>query len=117
MKNWQYVGTILTGIAALITAGVGLYDKLYFVHQELYKDVSNSSKKIKKEYGIVNDKDGWVFLREKPDITSPVVAKILNDTNLEITDKIGNWFKVNTESGRTGFIYKDRLILKYYTSE
>jgi len=112
MKNWQYIGTILTGIAALITAGVGLYDKMYTLHREVYEPLVENKKR--KEYGIVNDKDGWVNLREKPDISSPSIARILNGTNLEILDKFGNWFKVYTESGRTGYLFKDRLILFEY---
>jgi uncharacterized protein YgiM (DUF1202 family) len=107
-NNWQHIGVILTGIAALITAGVGVYDKLKTVHQEVYKPI------LKREYGIVDDKDGWVNLREKPDVSSPSIARILNGTNLEILDKSGNWFKVYTESGRTGYVFKDRLILFEY---
>lgn len=117
MKHWQYVGTILTGVAALVTACVGAYDKLYVVHRYLNKEDSTVTKKVTKVYGIVNDKDGWVNLRKLPDVSSPVVVRVLNDTNLEIIEKTGNWYKVNTESGRSGFIYNDRLIIKHYTSE
>lgn len=112
MKNWQYIGTILTGVAALITASVGLYEKLYTVQQEVYS--VPKEQKTKREYGIVDDKDGWVNLRMEPNINSTVIAKILNGTNLEIVDKTGNWFKVCTESGRFGYIFKDRLILATY---
>lgn len=107
-NNWQHIGVILTGIAALITACIGVYDKLKTVQQEVYKPF------LKREYGIVDDKDGWVNLREIPDVSSPSIAKILNGTNLEILDKTGNWFKIYTESGRIGYIYKDRLILVSY---
>jgi uncharacterized protein YgiM (DUF1202 family) len=114
MNNWQYVGTILTGIAALITAGIGIYDKINTVNNEIYTSVSPETKK---EYGIVNDKDGWVNLRERPDVSSPSLAKILNGTNLEILDKKVNWYKVYTESGREGYIFKDRLILVQYEQQ
>jgi uncharacterized protein YgiM (DUF1202 family) len=107
MKNWQYIGTILTGIAALITAGIGIYEKINTVKSEIIY-------KKKREYGIVNDKDGWVNLRERPDVSSPSLAKILNGTNLEILEKKVNWYKVYTESGREGYIFKDRLILVQY---
>ena len=112
MKNWQYVGTILTGVAALITAGVGLYEKLHTLQKEIYKPAVHQ--KVKKQYGIVKDKDGWVNLRERPDVSCPSLAKILNDTNLEILDKTQNWYKVYTESGRIGYIYEDRLIIFNY---
>jgi len=111
MKNWQYIGTILTGVAALITAGVGLYEKLYTTQTEIYKYLSQTTKR---EYGIVDDKDGWVNLRLEPSTESTVIAKILNGTNLEVLDKKGNWFKVSTESGRIGFVFNDRLILVNY---
>lgn len=114
-NNWNHIGVILTGIAALITAGVGVYDKLKTVHQEVYKPVLEITQK--RQYGIVDDKDGWVNLRELPDINSPSLARILNGTNLEIIDKSGNWFKVYTESGRIGYIFKDRLILVQYEKQ
>ncbi len=109
MNNWQYIGAILTGVAALVTAGVGVYDKLHTVHKEVYQAVAE--RKTVREYGIVDDRDGWVYMRERPDVSSPALARILNDTNLEIIGTSGNWFKVYTESGRTGYIFKDRLIL------
>ena len=111
MKNWQYVGAILTGIAALLTAGLGIYEKFQTVQKAIYQPVQSPQEKPKKEYGIVDDKDGWVYLREAPDVSSPALAKIVNNTNLEIIGKSGNWFKVYTESGRTGYIFKDRLVL------
>ena len=113
MKEWQYIGTVLTGVAALITAGVGLYEKLHTASEGIREPLT-SQQKIKRIYGIVNDKDGWVNLRESPNVESFSLAKILNDTNLEIIGTSGNWYKVCTESGRTGYVYKDRLILKEY---
>lgn len=112
MNNWQYIGALLTGVAALITAGVGVYDKLSTVHKELYQ--IEKPKKEKKEYGVVDDKDGWVYLREKPSVDSAQLARILNGTNLEIIGTSGNWVKVYTESGRVGYIYRDRLIITQY---
>lgn len=111
MNNWHHsLGTILAGVAALITAGVGLYQQLCTVHQEIYKPlVVEQKQNTKRQYGIVNDPDGWVNLRELPNIESKVLARILNDTNLEIVEKTGNWYRVSTESGRFGYIFKDRL--------
>ena len=111
MKHWQYIGTILTGVAALITAGVGLYEKLHTVQTEIYKTITSP---LKREYGIVHDKDGCVNLRSEPNTNSAAIARILNGTNLEVLDKTENWFKVYTESGRVGYIFKDRLILVNY---
>ena len=114
MNNWQYFGTILTGIAALITAGIGIYDKINTLNNEISESINF---KKEKEYGVVNDKDGWVNLRERPDISSKSLAKILNGTNLEILEKKVNWYKVYSESGRVGYIFKDRLILVKYEKQ
>lgn len=108
--KWQHIGVTLTGVAALITACVGIYEKVHVT----YKNIQSHFPKEKREYGIVEDKDGWVYLRGKPDISSPAIIKVLNGTNLEIIGKTGNWYKVYTESGRAGFVYHDRLILHYY---
>lgn len=113
MNSWQYIGAILTGIAALITAGLGVYDKLQTVHQAIYTEKAVRNKKII-EYGLVNDKDGWVYLREKPDVSSTALAKLINDTNVRILNSSNNWYQVYTESGRIGYIYKDRLIITKY---
>lgn len=105
--KWQHIGVTLTGCAALITACVGVYEKICSATQHIQQ-------KPKREYGIVDDKDGWVNLRESPNISAPVVVKVLNGTNLEIIGKNENWYKVYTESGRIGFVYKDRLLIHYY---
>jgi len=110
MKQWQHLGATLTGIAALLTAGIGLYN--CFV--ESNKNMNQLQRKVKRLYGVVNDKDGWVNLREHPTIDSPVLAKILNGTNLEIHQKNNNWYKVSTESGRYGYVFADRLIIFEY---
>lgn len=115
MNNWQYIGAILTGVAALVTAGIGVYDKLHTVHKEVYLPLLQQ--KVKREYGIVEDKDGWVNMRERPDISSPSLARILNGTNLEVIGRSGDWLEVYTESGRTGYIFKDRLILVEYEAK
>ena len=108
--KWQHIGVTLTGCAALITAGIGVYEKLNLIAQPIQQ-------KTKKEYGIVDDKDGWVNLRESPNTSAPVVVKVLNGTNLEIIGKHDNWCKVYTESGRVGFVYKDRLLIHYYEKQ
>ena len=105
--KWQHIGVTLTGCAALITACIGVYEKIWSTAQHMQQ-------KTKREYGIVDDKDGWVNLRESPNISAPVVVKVLNGTNLEIIGKNDNWYKVYTESGRIGFVYKDRLLIHYY---
>jgi uncharacterized protein YgiM (DUF1202 family) len=112
MNNWQATGTVLTGLAALITAGVGLYDKLKTVQEELYKPVTAEGPvDVKREFAIVEDPDGWVNLREKPDINSSILARIQNNTHLEIKETVGDWYRVYTESGRKGYIFKNRLII------
>lgn len=113
MKNWQATGAILTGVAALVTAGVGVYEKLKTVQQEIYKPFTAEDlpPSPKKEYALVDDKDGWVNLREQPNVSSPIIARISNGSNLEVLSKDGNWFKVCTDSGRKGYVFKDRLIL------
>lgn len=113
MNNWQALGTILAGVAALVTAGVGLYEKLHTVQKEIYKPLTAEELKVdsKKEFGIVQDPDGWVYLREKANVLSDAIAKLLNDSHVEIKGQEGNWYKVCTSSGREGYIFKDRLLL------
>ena len=78
--KWQHIGVTLTGCAALITAGIGVYEKLSSV-------VQPAQQKVKREYGIVDDKDGWVNLRESPNISAPVVVKAVSYTHLTLPTK------------------------------
>lgn len=110
--NLNAWAAILTGVAALTTAFVGAYEKLKTVNVQINHSITAENEKTtNKKYGIVSDPDGWVNLRESADINSKAMAKILNDTNLEILEKNGNWFKVYTESGLTGYVFHNRLLI------
>lgn len=110
MKRQLHVLTILLGAVVLITASIDLH-KMWSTAQNKALPLSVCPKK---EYGVVDNENGWSELKLEPNAHSTVMAKILNGTNLEIIDKTRNWFKVSTDSGRVGYIFKDELILAIY---
>jgi hypothetical protein len=59
-------------------------------------------------YAIINDSEGWVYLRSQPSTGSPFISSINKGEKVEILEKTGNWYKVKYKN-QSGFIYFDRL--------
>jgi hypothetical protein len=67
-------------------------------------------------FAIINDKDGYVNIRENRSVSSAVVGKILNDDvfDYDESDK-SEWVRVYTQEiedksgGIAGFVYKSRI--------
>lgn len=108
MESWKHIGSLLAGIAALMTAGLGVLS--YF--QEVQKESISKVLEISsfKKLAIVNDPDGWVNLRNEPHVGSSVLIKISNGTEVELISSEGNWYLVKVK-GKQGYIYRDRLQL------
>lgn len=100
MNNIQYIGATLTGVAALATATVTVYNT--FASDEK-KQLSHT------RVGVVSDNDGWTYMRQLPSINSFVITKLANNVEVSILNETGNWFQVQTSNNKTGFIFKKNL--------
>ena len=104
MNSFQQIGATLTGIAAIATASVTVYNTFN-------KKENNSTKTIQRT-GLIYDKDGWTNLRQLPTTSSRVITKLANNLEIVILNESGNWYQVQTRNNLTGFIYKENFLEK-----
>lgn len=104
MNSLQQIGATLTGIAAIATASVTVYNTFH-------KEESNVAG-TKQRTGFIYDKDGWTNLRQLPTTSSRVITKLANDVEIVILNESGNWYQVQTQNNLTGFIYKENFLEK-----
>ena len=63
------------------------------------------------QFGIVQDKDGFVNVREEENTTSKILQKINNGTVLAIDQEVANsqWVLVEYEPEANGYVFHDRI--------
>ncbi|WP_198078376.1 SH3 domain-containing protein [Acinetobacter calcoaceticus] len=63
------------------------------------------------DFGFIQDKDGYVNVRENSSLTSKVTSKLNNNEIVYCVMDEGenNFFLVNASNGVTGFVYKNRI--------
>lgn len=61
--------------------------------------------------GVIDDPDGYVNVRSKPDLEAPIVTTVKNNQPFEFeSEKEGaEWFRVNLSSGETGWMHGSRI--------
>lgn len=104
MNSFQQIGATLTGIAAIATASVTVYNTFH-------KKENNSTETIQRS-GFIYDKDGWTNLRQLPSTSSKIITRLANDVEIVILNESGNWYQVQTRNNLTGFIYKQNFLEK-----
>jgi uncharacterized protein YgiM (DUF1202 family) len=103
MNSFQQIGATLTGIAAIATASVTVYNTFN----------KNEKKQLSHQrIGLIYDKDGWTNLRQLPTTSSRVITKLANNLEIVILNESGNWYQVQTRNNLTGFIYKENFLEK-----
>ena len=104
MNSLQQIGATLTGIAAIATASVTVYNTFHPEKTEL--------KEEQLRQGFIYDKDGWTNLRQLPTVNSQIITKLVNDTEIFILNQSGSWYQIKTKNNLIGFIYKDNFLEK-----
>ncbi|MDQ8906030.1 SH3 domain-containing protein [Acinetobacter nosocomialis] len=63
------------------------------------------------DFGFIQDKDGYVNVRENSSLSSKVTTKLNNNeiVSCVMDEEINNFCLVNASNGVTGFIYKNRI--------
>lgn len=89
-------------------------DDVFFVNIVWLPDGSNLYAKtdLLKRPAIINDKDGFVHIRQKPDGDSMILDVIYNDELFFFTPESGkNWFRIYWKEGLQpcGYIHKSRI--------
>lgn len=103
MNNFQYIGATLTGVAAIATASITVYNT--FTGKET-RQLSPY------RVALIYDNDGWTNLRQLPNADSKVITRLANNTEVNIINESGNWFQIQTRNNVTGFVYKENTLEK-----
>lgn len=63
------------------------------------------------DFGFIQDKDGYVNVRENSSLSSKVTSKLNNNeiVSCVMDDGMNNFCLVNASNGETGFVYKNRI--------
>lgn len=63
------------------------------------------------DFGFIQDKDGYVNVRENSSLSSKVTTKLNNNeiVSCVMDEETNNFCLVNTSNGVTGFVYKNRI--------
>lgn len=85
------------------------YTSLDVLEEERYTNTTQSKQ------GVINDKDGYVNVREEPNTQSKIVGKIMDKEIFNYWLTSDNWYIVETKDGTRGYVYKDRIREKYET--
>lgn len=66
---------------------------------------------IKSKYltNHIEDFDGYTNLRKEKNAQSDILQKIKSEEHIEVLDNTGDWFKVKTKEGKTGYVHKSRI--------
>ncbi|WP_410567565.1 SH3 domain-containing protein [Acinetobacter sp. H1(2024)] len=63
------------------------------------------------DFGFIQDKDGYVNVRENPSLSSKVTTKLNNNeiVSCVMDEETNNFCLVNASNGATGFVYRNRI--------
>ena len=59
---------------------------------------------------FIYDSDGFCNMREKGSISARIIGRIPSDTPVRVLEADGEWWKVSTNDGKTGYVHKSRII-------
>lgn len=87
-------------------------DNKYYNFDELKSYLENnydsSSAEISDIY-FINDADGYTNLRKEKSSTSEVLQKITAGEEVQVLDKNGDWWQVQTNEGKKGYVFKTKI--------
>lgn len=61
------------------------------------------------EIFIIQDPDGYTNLRKDKNTSSEIIQKIESGEKIEILDKNGDWYLVQTKEGKKGYVHKSKV--------
>ncbi len=85
------------------------YDDLEKYTQE-YKVLQDDIRE--KEYGEIQDPDGYTNLREEKNTSSQILQQVKSGEKVEILDNSGDWLLIQTGEGKKGYVHKSRIKMK-----
>lgn len=84
-------------------------EKLVPIPDEADRDKKCTTKiNISKKY-FIQDPDGYTNLRKDKSSTSDIIEKVKSGEKIEVLDDSGNWWYIQTKSGKKGYVYKTKI--------
>lgn len=84
-------------------------EKLVPIPDEANRDKKCTTKiNISKNY-FIRDPDGYTNLRKDKNGTSNIIEKVKSGEKIEVLDDSGNWWYIQTKSGKKGYVYKTKI--------
>jgi uncharacterized protein YgiM (DUF1202 family) len=90
-------------VMVLLAAGTIVFG-LYVYNLSTERDHTLSA--YSNRHGVVFSPTGWTELRGRPNAESLLMSQVMNDVRLQVLGEEGEWVKVRTEKGRTGYVKK-----------
>lgn len=126
---WSSLPGVLTGLAALLTAGSGLYvvtrqtqapvpapapqPAVVGPADGLPKPPSQAAAPASNlRTAVINDPDGFVNIRTAPAASSAIAGVIKDGEIFTVTPAETSWWTVRTSGGVTGYVHKSRIVLR-----
>jgi len=119
---WSTLPGILTGFAALLTAGTGLYlgvrgdilnkdskEELKSSTEILEAGLMEEKDEIFTIKAVINDPDGYTNVRSTPSANAEILARVEKDIPFHTYYQKGNWWQVKTKEGKIGYMYHNRI--------
>ena len=111
---WSSLPGVLTGCAALLTAGSGLYIATRTTPApaplvpEAQADVRPAPAAANLRTAVIIDPDGFVNVRTGP-ASSTAIAGVIRDGEIfTVIPASAGWWQVRTNNGTTGYVHKSR---------
>jgi Bacterial SH3 domain len=70
---------------------------------------------VGQDRGVIHDPDGYVNVRAEPSVDAAIVTTVKNNQPFEFESgkEVTEWFKVNLQSGESGWMHASRIVLYF----
>jgi Bacterial SH3 domain len=106
---WSSLPGVLTGLAALLTAGTGLY---IATRPSTVPPVAPKPAPGGQTMAVINDPDGYVNVRTGPGTATAIAGTIRNGEEFAVSPDGSAWWRVRTAAGVSGYVHKSRIVLR-----
>lgn len=119
---WSSLPGVLTGLAALLTAGSGLYIATRppqpaapapsIVPPPVTVAPAQPAAPSALRTAVIDDPDGFVNIRTGPGASTAIAGVIKGGEIFTVTPQDTAWWPVRTSGGITGYVHKSRIALR-----
>ena len=121
---WTSVPGILTGLAAVLTAGTGLYVAVSRggpaatptpvasdASTPARPETARTAEATFAQRAVIEDADGYTHVRSAPSTDSAILATVQRGVVFRTQEQTGAWWPVRTVEGTVGYMHRSRIRL------